>query len=183
MTDPSRLSLFRLLVLTVERVVEWIVTALAALMLVTIAWQVTARFLPFLPAAWTEELARYAFLYMALFGAALAVRGRSHFGLTLLSERLTGARRARWLRWAVHLPILVASILLFVFGWRYFVGYGFLRRSSTFLVPMAWVFVSLPLAALPMILFALDNLLSPLPEDAREAGAGDPAPPTLQARG
>lgn len=134
--------------------------------MVILTWQVISRFLPFLPATWTEELARWAFIYMTLLGAALVVRQRGHFGVTIVTSRLHGRSRSLYLRWVVHLPILAAALLFLIFGLRYMVGFGFVRRSPTFHIPMAWLFLALPAAAAPMIVFAAYNVLFPEAEGA-----------------
>jgi TRAP-type C4-dicarboxylate transport system permease small subunit len=51
-------------------------------------WQVVTRYLLNDPSIWTEECARYLYVGVVFFGAAAAVRDRSHIGMPFLVERL-----------------------------------------------------------------------------------------------
>lgn len=80
---------------------------------VTLA-QVVARYLFGTPLIWSEEAARYLFVWVSMIGAALAVHHRSHYALTALTERLpTSARRvtgaAAFLVSAAFLSVLLAT--------------------------------------------------------------------------
>jgi len=141
-------------------------------MMGTLFWQVFSRFIISVPATWTEEAARYCFMYMTFFGAALGVRHSTHFGVTLLAARLRGRARDRYIRLVIRLPILLASVALLYYGTRYMLDFGFARRSPTFHFPMAWVYLVIPLSALPMTCFAAYNLFY---ETTTEES--DPPPP------
>jgi TRAP-type C4-dicarboxylate transport system permease small subunit len=141
-------------------------------MMLSLFWQVFSRFVVNVPATWTEEAARYSFIYMAFLGAALGVRRSSHFGLSILTGGLRGKTRQRYYRFVINLPILIASVALLVYGTRYMLQFGFSRISPTFHFPMAWVYLVIPLSAVPMTVFAAYNVFF---EDfaAREGSAVD----------
>src|SRR5262245_66399091 len=44
------------------------------------------------PLIWSEELARYLFVWVSMIGAALAIRQGGHFGLDLLIRRMPAFR-------------------------------------------------------------------------------------------
>ena len=76
---------------------------LVVAMMLSLFWQVFTRFIIKVPATWTEEIARYTFIYMVMIGAALGVRHSAHFGVTMLSDKLHGkARLVRRKRGKVH---------------------------------------------------------------------------------
>ena len=61
---------------------------------VTLA-QVAARYLFGTPLIWSEEAARYLFVWVSMIGGALAMHHGGHYALTALEERLPAtARRA-----------------------------------------------------------------------------------------
>ncbi len=109
---------------------------------VTLA-QVIARYIFGAPLIWSEEAARYLFVWMSMFGAALAVRQGAHYALTALAERLPPAAQ----RAAGVVCILVAAaflLVLLVTGIEEMMQ-AHLQDAAT--LPMR---MSLPYAALPV---------------------------------
>ncbi len=149
--------------------------AFITIMIFVLFWQVVSRFVINVPATWTEEAARYAFIYMAFFGAALGVRHSSHFGVTILTAKLRGKARDRYFRFVIHVPVLIASVALLIYGVRYTFHFGFSRISPTFHFPMAWVYMVIPVSAIPMTLFAAYNVFFEDFTDANPSGE-DPLP-------
>jgi len=64
-----------------------IILLVSSLTAVTFA-QVVTRYLLNNPLIWSEELARYLFVWVSMIGAALAIRHGGHFGLDLLLRRV-----------------------------------------------------------------------------------------------
>src|SRR4051812_42947652 len=56
--------------------------------------QVFTRYVTEDPFIWTEELARYLFVWIALIGGAAAVRTNGHFGLDVLRRHIPAVRVA-----------------------------------------------------------------------------------------
>lgn len=75
--------------------------------------QVIARYLFNAPLIWSEEAARYLFVWVAMIGGALAVRQGGHYMLTALVERLppSAARLARILAVAVAAAFLAVLLV------------------------------------------------------------------------
>jgi TRAP-type C4-dicarboxylate transport system permease small subunit len=66
--------------------------------------QVVSRYVFSYPFDWPEELARYLFIWVALLGAALALKRGAHFSIDALVKRLP----ARWRR---VVPLLIQATL------------------------------------------------------------------------
>ncbi len=88
----------------------------AAITAVTFA-QVFSRYVTADPIIWSEEVARYLFVWITMVGAAAAIRLRGHFGLDILRRwtQSEGLRRALGLATSVFvggflLILLVAGI-------------------------------------------------------------------------
>jgi len=65
---------------------ETVSIALGVLLFAVLIWQVVTRYLLGDPSAYTEEAARYLYVGVVFFGAAAAVRDRSHIGMPFLAE-------------------------------------------------------------------------------------------------
>jgi TRAP-type C4-dicarboxylate transport system permease small subunit len=139
-------------------VLEYVELVLLLVMMSSLMWQVITRFIIKIPSVWTEEIARYSFIYMILIGAAIGVRRSNHFGMTIFSDKWRGRLRDLYFRYVINVLILFCSLFLFIFGVEFTVSYGLTRVSPTFLVPMAWVFAALPISATLMSYFAFYNI-------------------------
>lgn len=88
---------------------------LFAVMVLAVVWQVFTREVTQSPAAWTEELARYVFVWTALTGATLVFAKRGHIAVTFLVERLPRPIR-RAVAVLIQLVILFFAVGILVVG-------------------------------------------------------------------
>ncbi len=109
---------------------------------VTLA-QVVARYVFGAPLIWSEEAARYLFVWVSMFGAALAARQGAHYALTALVERLPRAAQlaAQWL------TVLVAAGFLLIL---FFTGIEEMMQAHMQDAATLPFRMSLPYAALPV---------------------------------
>jgi TRAP-type C4-dicarboxylate transport system permease small subunit len=141
------------------RGVELITGVMAFVMMISLMWQVFTRFVIKIPSIWTEEIARYSFIYMAMIGASIGVKRSTHFGMTMLTDRLQGRAKNYYTKYVVNGIILICSIFIIIYGWDFAIQYGLTRVSPTFLVPMMWVFLCMPITGVLMVIFSLYNIL------------------------
>jgi len=86
---------------------------LVAIVLVTFI-QVLFRYLFHFSLAWSEELARFFFLWLAALASAYAFKTKSHFVLRFLVDRL--GRRLQ--NFVSNLVVLIVSLFLLIFIWK-----------------------------------------------------------------
>jgi TRAP-type C4-dicarboxylate transport system permease small subunit len=63
---------------------RWLILVFYAMIVATIASEVIRRFLLSYSSIWGEEVARYAFIYLAWIGASAAVRERAHIRIDVI---------------------------------------------------------------------------------------------------
>lgn len=63
-------------------------SVLLAVLVATTLLQVLSRYVLRQPVDWTEEAARYIFVWVAMLGAGIAAKDRAHFFVDLLLERM-----------------------------------------------------------------------------------------------
>lgn len=139
-----------------DRALEQVLVALLALMTVNVVWQVFSRFVLRSPSNFTDELARYLFIWLGLLGAAYAAGRHQHLAVDAFTMRLSP--RAQWrLR-------QLSAVLLALFGLLVLVGGGSRlvyitwvlgQRSASLQVPVALVYLALPLSGALMVLYGL----------------------------
>jgi len=140
----------------------------AAMTGVTLA-QVVARYAFNEPLIWSEEAARYLFVWVSLIGAALATREGAHYALDALLERLPPLPRAAARGAAV---VIGAGFLLILLSTGLDeTAQAALQDSATLPIGMALPYAAIPVGAALMLFHLLAGLLrerppadSPLPE-------------------
>ena len=88
-----------------------------------------------------------------LLGAGLGVADRSHFALDLLTPRLHG-KSCQAVRLGTAIVVLVIAVVMAISGWSLAVT-GMGRRSLITGLPVVWVYGSVLIAGILMIVFAL----------------------------
>lgn len=102
---------------------------------------------------WSEELARYLFVWLVWLGAVVGIQRKAHFGIQLLVERFP-----RPLRRLAQIIVLAASTLflgivickgfqLAVANWH--------QLSPAMRIPMTLPYLSVPVSAVLMLYFVL----------------------------
>ncbi len=141
-----------------ERISVVLVTFFTILLMVALVWQVFSRFVIDVPAIWTEEIGRYSFINMVLLGAAVGVKRNAHFGVTFMTDIMHGKFKDYYIRFFINVLILICALVMLYYGAIFTYRFGFTRVSPTFLTPMAYAFVILPVSGALMSCFALYNI-------------------------
>jgi TRAP-type C4-dicarboxylate transport system permease small subunit len=112
------------------------------------------------PLQWSEELARYLFIWLSILGATLALHRKGHFGLDFFHKMLS-SRSQRTLKIPVFLLMGIVVFVIFFHG-IILVQKTTLQESPAMGVSMGWAYASLPvggaLMAIHLIGIALKEL-------------------------
>lgn len=147
--------------------------SILAVMTVLVFLTVIYRYFLLSPISWGEEMARFLFIALSLFGAALAMRDGTHFAITMLTSRFPARVRA-WVEIFVTLAITAVLVVVIREG----TGLALLNRnqeSPALGVPMSIPYVAVPCGGLLMLAFLWLNLAI--------ARLGAPSPSTEDAAG
>jgi TRAP-type C4-dicarboxylate transport system permease small subunit len=120
-----------------------IVLLVALLTAVTFA-QVITRYLLSDPLIWSEELARYLFVWVSMIGAALAIREGGHFGLDLLIRPMPKLKPV--LGPVVTLVVVIFLVVLLKTGIDE-TRLASMQYAMTFGMRMHWAYLALPVGA------------------------------------
>ena len=133
---------------------------------VVVLSQVVMRYVFARPNPWTEELSRFGFIWVSMLGAALAVELRTHF----VFDQLVGMFRPK-LQAVVRICstafVALMAVALIVLGVELFV-LASSQRSPALNLPVSWIYASVPVAGLLMLLHiaaGLDTVLGNKAED------------------
>ncbi len=128
---------------------------MVAIVAVTFA-QVVFRYALENPLSWSEESARFLFMWLTMLGAAYAFKLKSHFALTFLSKRLN----EMWQKILSTLITLVLSVFLVFFIWKGFyliftVAIDQIAPATQ--LPVAVPYLSGPVGGILMLYYIIRN--------------------------
>jgi TRAP-type C4-dicarboxylate transport system permease small subunit len=139
---------------------EGAVVALMAVMVTTLGIQVFWRFVLQDPPSWTEELARYAFVWITFLGAAVAYRHRAHIVVDTVLYLLPIRARAA-LAWVVDTLVAIALATLLVEGVKILEPTSTVR-ATMLQVPMSYIYAAIPVSAGLMLAYQVERVVARL---------------------
>lgn len=139
----------------IDKVFRALLASLLAAMVVSVSWQVVSRYVLGSPSSWTEELARYLLIWVGLLGGSYAYHVKMHLGLDLLTQKLSPAARRVQARF-IHLAVILFAATALVGGGVNLIAltWELGQRSAALGIPVAFVYLSLPVSGLMLILYA-----------------------------
>ncbi len=143
------------------RMLQFVLTALMAIMIIPVTLQIASRFFDFIPRyIWTEEVARFCLMWLIMLGATIAVRDGTHFDVDVLPTPKTAQGRAMG-RLLVHVAMFLVALIFIGFGWR-FAMFGYDQSSEMTGINMLSIHIAWPLAGILWFLFLLEKMLDDL---------------------
>lgn len=144
----------------IDKILEWAVTLSFMLMILTVMIQVIARYaLPWSP-HWTEEMARFSFIYMVSLGAGLAVKDRSYINLSLFLDWLDTKTRI-WMDTLILLAIILLMLCMFVFSFP-LMKIVSLQNSASLKINMAIIYFSMSCMSFLVMFYSILEIRSNL---------------------
>jgi len=139
------------------RLLKFLIAALMGLMIVPIFLQILSRYSDAVPRyIWTEEVARFCFVWIIMIGSMIAVRDGSHFDVDLLPHPKT-QRQKGTSNLIVHFGMMLMAIVFFWYGFD-FAKFGYIQTSEMSGINMLSIYISFPLAGATWVLFLLENI-------------------------
>jgi TRAP-type C4-dicarboxylate transport system permease small subunit len=156
------------------RLLNVLLVVTVAALIVPVTLQMVSRLTGLIPAwIWTEEMARFLFIWMVMLGAMIGVRDGTHFDVDVwpeLSPRPNAVFRI------VSMLLVLAFALVFVWYGIKFVQFGWSQTSELADLPMAWIFIAWPLTGVTWLLFGIERLVADV-HIVRYGSAPADAPP------
>ena len=133
------------------RLLQVALTVLMTALIVPVALQILSRYTGVIPRyIWTEEIARFCFIWIVMIGAMIAVRDGTHFDVDVLPKGT--AKVEAGLRIFVHVAMLLAALIFVTYGYQ-FAKFGSIQHSEIAGLPMLAIYIAWPLAGVTWIAF------------------------------
>jgi len=152
------------------RTLEILLIVLVAVMTLTVLWGVFTRFCLGRQAHYTDELARVLLVWISMIGSALAFGAKAHLGVDYFVSKLHPEAR-KTVSVVVQLVILALALIVFIVG-----GWGLAmgqmgQQLPALPIKRGLVYISMPIAGVLIILFAMENIVEIIRTPAEKLGA------------
>ncbi len=152
---------------TYHRLLSALLVVTVAVLIFPVSLQIFSRFTSLIPSyIWTEEMARFFFIWMIMIGAMVGVRENIHFDVDLWP--VLKPRANALLRIVTNLFVLVFALVFAWYGIK-FLQFGWDQTSELAELPMAYIFAAWPMAGLTWLVFLGEHFVN----DLRILSSGD----------
>jgi TRAP-type C4-dicarboxylate transport system permease small subunit len=140
------------------RFLQIVLTVLMAVLIIPVSLQIFSRYVGFIPRyIWTEELARFCFIWIILIGATVAVREGTHFTADFLPHPQS-SRGEAVMRMISDSVIFMVALIFLWWGWP-LVKFGLLQESEMAELPMVYIYAAWPFAGASWVLFLIERFM------------------------
>lgn len=144
-----------------HRLLQATVTLLLAVMVIPVLLQILSGFASLIPRyIWTEEIARFCFVWIVMLGSIIAVRDGSHFNVDLLPHPKTKRQRGV-AGLIVHGSMALFAVMFAWFGID-FAKLGWQQTSELSGINLLSLHLSFPLAGVSWLLFLGERIVRDL---------------------
>src|SRR3954469_10440710 len=161
--------MFRTITYWYARLLRWLLAVSVGILIIPVSLQIFSRFTELIPSyIWTEEMARFLFVWMVMIGAMVGVREKAHFEVDVW-PRLAQRPQAALLLVA-NLAVLVFA-LVFVWAGIEFTRFAWNRISELAELPLWLIHIAWPITGVTWLLFTGEQVW----DNARALLFGKPA--------
>lgn len=129
----------------INGLVRWIIIVLMFVMTVTVSAQILFRYVLNIPLGWSEEMARFAFVWVSFFGASALMRVREHINVTVFLDRFP--RRVQAVAVFIANVCGLICVYFFLAGGIALTTNEWAQLAPAMQIPMGWVYVAIPISA------------------------------------
>lgn len=144
-----------------NKVIEYLLILLIAIMVLACIWQVLARYILGQASAETEELMRYAIIWASVIGGAYVYGENGHLAITFFANKMS-KKVSTYTGIFIHFVILLFSAIVLIYGGYQIVSQTMIQLSPGIGIPIGYVYLALPIAGVMFILYALQHITDKL---------------------
>lgn len=152
-----------------DQVLKAASVVLFALLVLVVVWQVFTRQVLNSPSAWTEELARYTFVWVGLFATALVFSERGHIAVDFVVSKFAPAGQ-KVVAVGVQLSIIFFALVILVYGGIRASNGAWGQSLSALPTQVGVMYLAMPITGVMIAFYAIYHLQAILrdTEDALE---------------
>lgn len=151
----------------VDVLLAYAIICISSLLVICVLWQVASRYILGTPSVFTDEVARFMFMWVGLVGAAYATSQKRHLAIDLLTQKLTGAPK-KYLEIFILLATMTFVSMVMIYG-----GMNLVTKtlssgqiSPALGIPMGWVYIAIPVSGAAILFYSIIDLFDKFTHDS-----------------
>ena len=139
------------------RLLRMLLTVLMAVLIVPVAMQILSRYTGIIPRfIWTEEIARFCFVWIILIGAMIAVRDGTHFDVDVLPHS-SNPLVELIMKLLGHTAVFAVALTFMIYGYDFAI-LGSRQHSEIAGLPMLSIYIAWPIAGVTWAMFLIERI-------------------------
>ena len=141
-----------------DSVLSWFCIVLFAVLVVDVSWQVFTRQVLDSPSGWSEELAKYVFIWLGLFGSALVFGERGHIYVDFAVRKLP-AQVQYVVGLLMQVAILAFASMVLVYGGWQVAQLAWDQKLPGLPINVGPLYMALPISGVLIIFYTFYHLV------------------------
>jgi C4-dicarboxylate transporter, DctM subunit len=141
-----------------EKSIDWVVALSLMVMVVVVFMQVVYRYVFASPLTWSEEMARFIFVWITLLGTFLALKSKNHISIETFLHRFFSPGAQGF--------VSAVTNFFLIYYFSYLMGMGIVMVQKTsedltpvMLIPFSFIYVAIPISAVMIVIYLLRQIL------------------------
>ena len=149
--EKISVSLWRQFTSAYAALLSWVVVLSVGILVIPVSLQIFSRYTALIPSyIWTEEMARFLFIWTIMIGAMIGVRESTHFEVDVLPQL---SRRGEAVARLLGRLGVLATAIIFVTAGIQFTRFAWNRTSELADLPLWLIHVAWPVTGFTWIIF------------------------------
>ncbi|WP_456276612.1 TRAP transporter small permease [Bacillus sp. AK128] len=140
-----------------DKVLGTVSIFLFGFLVLLVTWQVITRFVFNDPSVISEELAKYCFVWLVLFGAAYVFGERGHMAIEFIKDRFPLKLKVA-VEVFIELVVIFFAALVLVKGGYSATTLAWTQVSASLGVPVGYLYSAIPVSGLFIIFYSVYNI-------------------------
>lgn len=122
-----------------------------------VTWQVFTRFVLDEPSMISEELAKYCFVWLSLFGAAFVFGENGHMAIEFVKDKFP-KKMKMGVEIVIELIVIAFAALVLVKGGMTATSLAWTQMSGALQVPVGYLYLALPISGMFVVYYCINNI-------------------------
>ncbi|WP_066461380.1 TRAP transporter small permease [Sanguibacter suarezii] len=141
-----------------DSALSWFCVVLFAVLVVDVSWQVFTRQVLNSPSGWSEELAKYVFIWLGLFGSALVFGERGHIYVDFAVKKLP-AKVQYVVGLLMQVAILAFATLVLIYGGWQVTELAWDQKLAGLPIAVGPLYLALPISGVLIVFYTVYHLV------------------------
>ncbi|RTQ92433.1 TRAP transporter small permease [Lysinibacillus telephonicus] len=140
-----------------DKILSSICVVLFGALVLLVTWQVFTRFVLNNPSAFSEELAKYCFVWLVLFGAAFVFGENGHMRIEFIQDALP-VKIKMVVQIFIEISIIFFSALVLLSGGLTITKLAWEQLSAALQIPVGYLYAVMPVSGIFIIFYCIYNI-------------------------